>query len=226
MSESEYVPTELTTLRRRPQRAHYDRETVHAILDEGLYCHVAASTPQRTFCTPMVYARRGEELLLHGSVGNQTLRALRDGAPACVNVSLLDGLVLGRSAFLTSVNYRSVTLFARAFEIRDPDEKREALRAIVEAFVPQRWADVRAPSEQELAMSMVLRLPLLEVSAKVRSGPPAELEADAAVEAWSGVIPVHSSFGTPEAAPLAASDAPPPCYVTHYRRPTANGRPR
>jgi nitroimidazol reductase NimA-like FMN-containing flavoprotein (pyridoxamine 5'-phosphate oxidase superfamily) len=221
MRQIEYVPTERTTLRRGAPRARYDRATVHAILDEGIYCHVSCNTPERTFCTPMVYARRGEELLLHGAVGNRTLRTLRDGAPACVNVTLLDGLVLGRSAFRTSVNYRSVTVFARAREIGDRADKLAALRAIIEAVVPGRWPDVRTPSEGELAMSMVLSLPLLEVSAKLRSGPPADLEPDLALPAWAGVIPVRSAFGAPEDAPGLLPERAAPHYAIHYRRPVA-----
>ena len=127
-----YLPTERTTLVRGAQRACYDREVVHAILDEAVYCHVSCSTADHGFCTPMVHAREGEALLLHGSSANRTLRALRDGAPACVNVSLLDGLVLGRSAFRTSVNYRSVTIFGAAEEIGERGEKLAALRAIIE----------------------------------------------------------------------------------------------
>lgn len=216
---SEYARSELTTLRRHPERGRYDRATVHAILDEGIYCHVSCSTPDRAFCTPMVYARRREELLLHGAVGNRTLRMLRDGAPACVNVTLLDGLVLGRSAFRTSVNYRSVTIFGRAEEITDREDKLDALRMIVEAAIPERWQDVRAPSEKELAMSMVLRLPLSEVSAKVRAEPPADPEEDLARDTWAGVIPVAQVFGRPEAAPDLAPDRRVPRYASDYRRP-------
>lgn len=226
MSESCYVPTERTTLRRGAPRARYDRAAVHAILDEAVYCHVSCNTPERTFCTPMVHARRGEELLLHGAVGNRTLRTLRDGAPACVNVTLLDGLVLGRSAFRTSVNYRSVTIFARAREIADREDKLAALRAIIEAVIPERWAEVRTPSEQELAMSMVLCLPLSEVSAKVRSGPPADLPPDLALPTWAGVIPVRHVFGEPEPAPHLAPSRRAPRYATRYQRPVAGGEGR
>lgn len=214
-----YAPSELTTLRRHAERGRYDRATVHAILDEAVHCHVSCHTPERSFCTPMVHARRGEELLLHGAVGNRTLRTLRDGAPACVNVTLLDGLVLGRSAFRTSVNYRSVTIFARAEEIRGRAEKLEALRAIIEATIPERWQDVRPPTEQELAMTMVLRIPLSEVSAKVRAEPPADPEEDRALGAWAGVIPVRTLFGAPEAAPDLAPGLRTPRYASDYRRP-------
>lgn len=219
MSRSEYLPTERTTLRRRTQRGCYDRATVHAILDEAIHCHVACHTPERDFCTPMVYARRGEELLLHGAASNRTLRALRDGASACVNVTLLDALVLGRSAFATSVNYRSVTLFGVAREIAEPAEKLDALRAIVEGLIPERWADVRVPSERELAMTLVLSLPLVEVSAKIRCGPPLDLEQDAGLPAWAGVIPVQRRFGAPEAEPRLAPGTGVPRYAADYRRP-------
>jgi len=226
MSQSEYVPTELTTLRRRAQRARYDRATVHAILDEAVYCHVSCNTPERTFCTPMVHARRGEELLLHGASSNRTLRALRDGATACVNVTLLDALVLGRSAFGTSVNYRSVTVFGRAEEIGDRDAKLDALHAIIEALIPGRWPHVRVPSEREMAMTMVLRLPLVEVSAKVRSEPPADLAEDRGFDSWAGLIPVRSVYGVPMAAPGVSDERSAPTYARAYRRPVAAGEGR
>lgn len=225
-TDTHYVPTPRTTLRRRAARGRYDRATVHAILDEAVYCHVSASTPDRVFCTPMVHARRGEELLLHGAAGNRTLRTLRDGAAACVNVTLLDGLVLGRSAFHTSVNYRSVTIFGRALEVTGRAEKLDALRAIIEAVIPQRWRDVRTPSDAELAMSLVLRIPLEEVSAKVRSGPPLDLDDDLALETWAGVIPVRSAFGAPEPAPDLRDDVRTPGYADAYRRPAADPEPR
>lgn len=218
MSESHYLPTEQTTLRRGAPRGSYDRATVHAILDEGIYCHVSCRTDERAYCTPMVYARRGEEILLHGAAGNATLRALRDGAAACVNVSLLDGLVLGRSAFRTSVNYRSVTVFARAREISDTDDKLDALRAIIEAVVPGRWQDVRTPDERELRMTLVLGLALAEVSAKVRSGPPVDLETDLARDCWAGVIPVRREFGQPVATPDLAAATRLPGYAARYQR--------
>jgi nitroimidazol reductase NimA-like FMN-containing flavoprotein (pyridoxamine 5'-phosphate oxidase superfamily) len=221
--EPDYLPTERTTLRRRAQRGRYDRATVHAILDEAVYCHVSCQSPERAFCTPMVFSRRDEEILLHGSSANRTLRTLRDGAPACVNVTLLDGLVLGRSAFGTSVNYRSVTLFGQAEEIADPDEKLAALRAIIEGVVPQRWSEIRVPSERELSMTLVLRLPLREVSAKVRSEPPADLPEDAGVEAWAGVIPVRSTYDAPVGAPFQAEGAEAPGYTHAYRRPAGAG---
>jgi nitroimidazol reductase NimA-like FMN-containing flavoprotein (pyridoxamine 5'-phosphate oxidase superfamily) len=195
---------------------------VHAILDEGVYCHVACATPERVFCTPMVYGRQGESVLLHGSASNQTLRALAGGARACVNVSLLDGLVLGRSAFRTSVDYRSVTLFGVAQALEDPAEKTEALRVIVEAVIPERWRDVRAPSEKELAMTLVVRIPLEEVSAKVRAGGPNDLPEDLALPCWAGVIPVERVWGAPWGAADLPEGRPAPAYATGYRRPVAS----
>ncbi|MGH0029566.1 MAG: pyridoxamine 5'-phosphate oxidase family protein [Myxococcota bacterium] len=222
MSEArDYLPTPLSTLKRGAARGRYDRATVHAILDEGVYCLVACQAGERPTCTPMVYARRGEEILLHGSVANRTLRALRDGAAACLNVSLLDGLVLARSAFRTSVNYRSVTVHGHAREI-EGEEKREALAAIIEAVAAGRWRDVRPPDVREMAMTLVVAVPLAEVSAKVRSGPPTDLEDDLALACWAGVIPLAPAFGAPVDAPGLAPDTPAPDYVRHYRRGAAH----
>jgi nitroimidazol reductase NimA-like FMN-containing flavoprotein (pyridoxamine 5'-phosphate oxidase superfamily) len=214
-----YEPTPLTTLRRGSTRARYERETVHHILDEAVFCHVSFATLGRPACIPMAFARLGESIVLHGSTGNRALRALRDGAEACVSVTLLDGLVLGRSAFRTSVNYRSVVVYGRAEEVEDPAEKQAALRSIVEAAIPGRWQDVRHPSETELQLVMVLRIPLVEVSAKVRTGPPADKEEDYALGCWAGVIPLHQSAAAPVADPRLPAERPPPRYATHYQRP-------
>jgi nitroimidazol reductase NimA-like FMN-containing flavoprotein (pyridoxamine 5'-phosphate oxidase superfamily) len=220
---TEYAPTPLTTLRRRPARAHYDRREIAAILDEAIYCHVSYHVDGQTFCIPLIHARVGDALYIHGSSGNRTLRDLRDGASACVNVSLLDGLVLGRSAFRTSVNYRSVVIFATAEEVTDPAEKLAALRAIVESAVPGRWRDVRKPTEAELSLVLVLRLPLAEVSAKVRTGPPADDEADYARPCWAGVIPLAQSADEPVDDPRLAPGLRAPAYAVAYARPGASG---
>ncbi len=216
---TDYAPTPLTTLRRKPDRGAYDRATVDAILDEGIFCHVSFAAGGQPICIPMAYARVGDAIILHGSSENRALRALRDGARACVNVTFLDGLVLARSAFRHSVQYRSVVIYGAATEVTDPGEKQRALRAVVESIVPGRWRDVRPPSEQELALVMVLRVPLIEVSAKVRTGPPADFEADYAREAWAGVIPLRQAAGAPVDDPRLALGIAAPAYATGYTRP-------
>src|SRR5215510_2145062 len=165
------TPTARTTVRRRPQRASYDRATVEAILDEGLFCHVGFVADGQPYVIPTIHARVGERLYIHGSAASRMLRSLGAGVPVCVTVTLLDGLVLARSAFHHSMNYRSAVILGTAVEVTDESEKLEALKAVVEHVVPQRWDDVRWPTEPELKATRVLSVPLAEVSAKIRSGP-------------------------------------------------------
>src|SRR5438093_6317808 len=166
------VPTDRTRVRRLPARASYERATIDAILDEGLVCHVGFTVDGQPYVIPTVYARVGDELYIHGSAASRMLRTLEDGVPVCLTVTLLDGLVLARSAFHHSVNYRSVVVLGTATEVTGREEKLAALRAVVEHVVPERWEDVRAPTDQELRATTVLRLPLAEVSAKIRTGFP------------------------------------------------------
>ncbi len=220
---STLIPTPRTTLKRRPARGSYERAAVHAILDEALVCHVAFALDAQPVVTPMTYARVGDTLYLHGSAANRTLRALRGGIEACINVTLLDGLVLSRSARHHSVNFRSVTVFGTAREVTDAAEKLEALRAIVEHAVPGRWPDVRELSEKEVHHPLVLSIPLDEASAKVRSGGPAEEEADYALPVWAGEIPLRLAPQAPvDDVRLIAGVGPPP-YATTYQRPTCKG---
>jgi len=223
---TDFVRTPLTTHRRGAARGSHDRARVHAILDEGIYCTVAFQADGHSHCVPMVYARQGDAIHLHGSTANHCLRALRDGARACVNVTLLDGLVLGRSAFRTSVNYRSVMIFATASEVCERAEKLEVLRSLIEGVVPGRWRDIRTPDERELAMSLVLRLPLVEVSAKVRSGPPIDLEDDYALPCWAGEIPLSQRAHAPRRDPRLGEGVPVPAYASAYRRACAPRRSR
>ncbi len=217
---STLTPTPRTMLKRRPARGSYERATVHAILDEALVCHVALALDAQPVVTPMTYARVGDTLYLHGSAANRTLRALREGIEACINVTLLDGLVLSRSARHHSVNFRSVTVFGTAHEVTDAAEKLEALRAIVEHAVPGRWPDVRELSAKEVHHPLVLSVPLDEASAKVPSGGPAEEEADYALPVWAGEIPLRLVPQSPvDDVRLIAGVGPPP-YATRYQRPT------
>lgn len=213
-------PSDRVRLRRKRERGSYDRATIDAILDEALIAHLGIVDEQgQPFVIPTLHARSGDLVYCHGSSASRTLRALAAGAPACLTVSLIDGLVLARSAMHHSANYRSAMLIGRARVVAEPEEKRAALRAVVEHIVPGRWDDVRAPTDNELSATAVLALPIDEASAKLRSGGPVDDEQDHALPAWAGVIPLTAGAGSPVPDPrLRAGIAPPP-YVTGYRRP-------
>ncbi|HEX3541086.1 MAG TPA: pyridoxamine 5'-phosphate oxidase family protein [Acidimicrobiales bacterium] len=188
------MPTGRTQVRRLPERGHYDRATVHAILDEGLVAHLGLSTPEGPRVLPTTYARVGETVYVHASVANRFFRAA-SGEAICFAVTLLDGLVLARSAFHHSMNYRSVVVYGTATAVTDDGEKRAALDAIVDRVAPGRAAAARPPTDTELRSTLVLSLPLVEVSAKVRTGGPSDDEADLSWPVWAGVIPLHLSSG-------------------------------
>jgi uncharacterized protein len=207
-------------LRRKRERGSYDREAIDAILDEALIAHLGIVDEHgQPFVIPTLHARSGDVVYCHGSVASRTLRALAAGAPACLTVSLIDGLVLARAAMHHSANYRSAMLIGRARIVEEPEEKRAALRAVVEHIVPGRWDDVRAPSENELSATAVLALPIDEASAKVRSGGPMDDEEDYALAAWAGVIPLTSQAHAPQPDPRLREGIATPPYVTDYRRP-------
>jgi len=214
----QFMPTERTTLHRRPNRASYDQATVEAILDEGFFCHVGFVVDGQPYVIPTIHARIGDRLYLHGSAASRMLRSLREGIPLCVTVTLLDGLVLARSAFHHSMNYRSVTILGTAHEVTEQAERLDALKAIVEHVVPNRWEDVRWPTEQELKATLVLRLPIAEVSAKIRTGPPLEDEEDYQLPCWAGEIPLQLTPQVPVADPRLDPAIVPPAYVRGYRR--------
>jgi uncharacterized protein len=192
-----FAPTERTRVKRLPDRGKYDRDTVYAILDAGVVCHVGYNIDGRPFVTPTACWREGDHLYWHGSAASRMLRAQTVGIPVCVTVTHIDGLVLARSAFHHSMNYRSVMAIGDAEFVESDDEKVAALRAFVERVVPGRWADIRPPTPQELKATSVLRLRLHEVSAKVRTGPPIDDEPDYALPVWAGVVPVSTTVGTP-----------------------------
>ncbi len=203
-------PTDRTRVRRLPARANYDRAMINTILDEALVCHVGFSIDAQPYVIPTTYARVDQQLYIHGSAASRMLRTLTDGVPVCVTVTLLDGLVLARSAFHHSMNYRSVVILGTAVEVTNVAERLAALEAIVEHIRPGRWREVRAPNERELRATSVLRLALDEVSAKVRSGPPLDDAEDLGQPCWAGVIPLRSAAGAPLPDPqLAAGIAPP-----------------
>jgi uncharacterized protein len=193
----DYTPTARTKVRRLPKRGSYDKLVVHAILDEGFVCHVGFAVGGQPYVIPTVYARAETTLYIHGSAVSRTLRTLTQGVPICITVTLLDGLVLARSAFHHSLNYRSVVMIGNARLVDDRDEKMTALARITNHVVPARWAEARMPSELELRQSSVLALPLEEVSAKIRRGPPVDDEEDYALPIWAGVVPVETRLGTP-----------------------------
>jgi hypothetical protein len=210
--------SERTRVRRRPERARYDAATIRAILDEGLVCHLGFVSGGQPSVIPTTYARRGDHLYVHGSAASRTLREVAKGLPVCVTVTLLDGLVLARSAFHHSMNYRSVVILGRAVEVADPEEKLFALEAIVEHVLRGRWSEVRPPTDQELRATTVLRLPLDEASAKVRAGGPLDDQEDLALGCWAGVIPLRLRAEEPIRDPMLRRDIATPEVVALYRR--------
>jgi nitroimidazol reductase NimA-like FMN-containing flavoprotein (pyridoxamine 5'-phosphate oxidase superfamily) len=214
----EFPKTERTTLKRLPKRGIYDRELVYGILDEGFICHVGFAVDGRTFVIPTGYARVADRLYIHGSQVSRMLRKLAQGIDVCVTVTLVDGLVLARSAFHHSMNYRSVVIFGSASIVEQREEKLAALFAFSEHVIPGRWDEVRGPSEQEMKATSVLSLPLAEVSAKVRTGPPLDDEEDYALDVWAGVIPLRVVAGKPITDPRLPEGIKPPSYAVHYRR--------
>ena len=216
MDADHYQRTERTRVRRLPERAAYDRDTVHAILDEGFICHVGFVVDGQPFGVPTGYARAGETVYLHGSAGSRL--GLRPGMPVCVTVTLLDGIVLARSAFHHSFQYRSVVVLGRTRLVTDSEEKDEALSALVEHFVPGRSTDVRPGDRRELAATAVLALPLEEVSAKVRTGDPKDEEEDYDLPYWAGILPLSLQPGPPVSDSRLKPGIPVPPYVTTWSR--------
>ncbi|HEX9342241.1 MAG TPA: pyridoxamine 5'-phosphate oxidase family protein [Actinomycetota bacterium] len=216
-AQDQYQPSERTTLRRLPERGAYDRATVHAILDEGFICHVGFAVDGQPYVVPTGYARVGETLYLHGSSGSRL--GLRPGMDVCVTVTLLNGLVLARSAFHHSFNYKSVMALGRTRAVTDPGEKDQALRALVEHIAPGRSEAVRGGDQKELAATAVLAVPLDEVSAKVRTGPPKDDQEDYDLRVWAGVLPFSVVGGEPVADERLDPAIPVPAHVRAWRRP-------
>jgi uncharacterized protein len=215
---STFTPTERTQVKRLPKRGAYDRETVFEILDEAFVCHVGFAVEGQPFVIPTNFGRSGETLYLHGSAASRMLRTLSGGVPVCVTVTLTDGLVLARSAFHHSVNYRSVVVLGTARLVEDPAEKMEALRLFTEHIMKGRWDDIRRPTEQEMKGTTVLALPLEEVSAKVRTGGPVDDEEDYSLPVWAGVLPLHVVPAEPIPDARLKAGADPPAYMKGYRR--------
>jgi nitroimidazol reductase NimA-like FMN-containing flavoprotein (pyridoxamine 5'-phosphate oxidase superfamily) len=213
-----YNKTERTKVRRRSGRGNYRRSTIHAILDEGIVGHVGVvGDGGQPFVIPVLYARDGDRVYLHGSPLSRLLSTLAEGVPMCLTVTLMDGLVLARSAFHHSMNYRSVVILGEGEKIEDPERKDRALRALVEHIVPGRSDDARGPSRKELKATEVIELEIDEASAKIRTGPPGDASADMDLPVWAGVVPITTSFGEPVAD--VACSTPAPEYVRAYARP-------
>lgn len=216
---SEKLPTtKRTKLKRLPKRGSFERETINKILDEALICHVGFIADGQPFVIPTIYARDGENLLIHGSSASRMLRNLALGVDVCVTVTLIDGLVLARSAFHHSMNYRSVMIFGKAEIITDEAEKFEALRLFTEHVVPHRWSEVREPNELELKATGVLRLPITEASAKIRTGNPVDDEEDYEINVWAGVLPLKMTAGEPTIDEKSKGEIQLPDYVLNYTR--------
>ena len=192
-----YTPTPRTRVVREAHRGVYDRDTAYRILDEGFLCHVGFIADGQPFVIPTSYGRKDASLYIHGSAASRMLRQMKGGVPVCVTVTLLDGLVLARSVFNHSMNYRSVVVLGKATLVDDAEEKIEALRLLSEHILPGRWADARQPNERELKQTSVLRVPIEEFSAKVRVGPPIDDEEDYSFPIWAGVVPLEMTAGTP-----------------------------
>jgi nitroimidazol reductase NimA-like FMN-containing flavoprotein (pyridoxamine 5'-phosphate oxidase superfamily) len=212
------LQSDATTLKRKPERGDHRRETVEAIIDEALVAHVGFAVDGQPFVIPMTYGREGDRLFLHGSVANRMLRALDEGAAVCVTFTLLDALVVSRSHFHHSMNYRSVVLVGTARRVRDPEECAHALECVVNHVVPGRSSEARPPTDAELKQTAVLEVPIEQASAKVRTGGPVEEPDDLALEVWGGVVPVATTFGSPETDDQGVDAALPPSLVD-YRRP-------
>jgi nitroimidazol reductase NimA-like FMN-containing flavoprotein (pyridoxamine 5'-phosphate oxidase superfamily) len=217
MPES-FAPSERTRIVREPQRAVYDRAAIYEILDEGFVCHVGFSAGEQTYVIPTMYARVGDFLYFHGSAASRMLRGISSGISVCITVTLTDGLVLARSVFNHSMNYRSVVALGAAVLVDDSAEKLNALHAFTEKILPGRWNDARQPNEKELKATSILRLPLTEISAKVRTGPVEDDADDYALCVWAGIVPLRLVADAPIRDERCESSLPVPDYATNFRR--------
>lgn len=216
--------TERTTVRREPHRGAYDRATIYSILDSAFVCHMGFVHDGHPFVIPTSYWRIDDDLYVHGSSASRMLRNLGAGVEVCVTVTLIDGLVLARSAFNHSVNYRSVVVLGKGTLLATDEEKISALHTFTERLTPGRWNEIRRPNERELKATSVLKVPLKEASAKVRQGPPEDDAEDYAVPCWAGVIPFETVYQTPQPDPKLREAIATPEYATHYRGPGFAGK--
>jgi nitroimidazol reductase NimA-like FMN-containing flavoprotein (pyridoxamine 5'-phosphate oxidase superfamily) len=215
---SQFQVTGQNRIKRLPERGHYDSETIYPILDEGLICHVAFVQDGQPFVIPSLFARLDDTLVLHGAKASRMIKYIQEGGQVSVAVSLIDGLVIARSVFHHSVNFRSVVLFGTGRLVDDQDEKMRALEVITEHILPGRWADARKPTRKEMNATSVVSIPIESASAKIRTGPPGDDEADYQLPIWAGVLPLRQQALTPINDPLLTVDVPAPGYVTDYER--------
>ncbi|MBI4907216.1 MAG: pyridoxamine 5'-phosphate oxidase family protein [Acidobacteria bacterium] len=211
-------PSPRTQVRRLPDRGRYDEETIHGILDAAFLCHVSFVVDGQPFTIPTLFGRKRNCLYLHGSSASRTMRELQKGIPACVVVTLVDGLVLARSAFHHSINYRSVVAFGTARLVEDPEAKMAALETVSENVIPGRWAEVRAPAPVELKATAVIEFTIEEASAKVRNGPPKDDEEDYALPVWAGVLPLRTVTGEPRDDGRVVDGVAMPASVERYQK--------
>jgi uncharacterized protein len=211
-------PTERTRVVRESNRGAYDRESIYAILDEAYVCHVGFAVDGQPYVIPTLFARIGDAIYFHGSAASRMLRNVSGGISVCITVTLTDGFVLARSVFNHSMNYRSVVALGNATLVDAPEEKLEALHAFTDKILPGRWADARQPTEKELKATSILRLPLTEVSAKIRGGPPEDDAPDYELPIWAGVIPLHLTPGAPIRDERCDPSIPTPAYAAKYKR--------
>jgi uncharacterized protein len=221
---SQFTPTERTRVTRKPDRGSYDRELIYRILDEAFVCHVAFIADGQPFVVPTNYVRVGDKLFLHGSTASRLMKTLSSGAPFCLSVTLLDGIVFSPTATGHSVNYRSVVVMGRAEVVQGHEAKLAAMRDFVEYVIRGRWTTVRPPSDQELKGTMVLAVPLIEASAKVRTGFAVDDAAEYASSGWTGVLPFKWTPGEPVRDPRGRTDVPVPENIQHYKRPQQSER--
>jgi nitroimidazol reductase NimA-like FMN-containing flavoprotein (pyridoxamine 5'-phosphate oxidase superfamily) len=212
-------PSERSTVKRLPARGNYDQAVIHEILDAGLVCHLGFVADGQPFVIPTTYVRKGDTIYVHGSPASRMLQTLEQGVAACVTVTLVDGLVLARSAFHHSINYRSVVVFGTAVLVSDPEEKVQVLEALTEHLIPGRWQEIRQPNAQELKRTLVLAIPIDEASAKIRIGPPIDDEEDYRLGVWAGVVPLRMTASEPVPDPKLAPEIVPPGYAVAYDGP-------
>jgi uncharacterized protein len=217
-NQEKLIPTQRTQVKRLPQRSNYELQTIYNILDEGLVCQIGFSIDNQPFVIPTTYGRINDKLYIHGSPASRMLRTLLGGIQVCATVTLLDGLVLARSAFHHSMNYRSVVIFGTAEVVSDLDEKQEALQAFTDHIIPKRWEEIRQPNRAELQGTLVLSLPLAEASAKIRTGMPNDDEDDYSLPVWAGVLPLQLVPGEIVADARLQEGIETPTYIENYRR--------
>ena len=193
----DFEKTKKTRVKQAPQRGHYDRETAYAILDEGMVCHIGIVVDGKPVVIPTVYWRDGDDLYFHGASKSRLILASREAEEICITVTLLDALVIARSGFHHSMNYRSVVMFGRAEQVTDDDEQFAALKIFMEGVAPGRWDELRAPNKQEMKATIIMRLPINEATSKIRSGPPIDDDEDMAADVWAGEIPIALTYGEP-----------------------------